>query len=124
MEWNFLESGDKTIGAHYAVRIKRTVFLLKICYDEEYSACSPGNLLLEKVVEHASKSGDVDEINCVADCAWHRNWAMKKRLLHDVVILPDIPLLSGLIGRALNSRKFRAYLERPASADPPISKTS
>lgn len=99
MEWNFLESGGAPIGAHYAVRVRRTLYLLKIGYDERHAACSPGNLLLEKVVESASVSGDVDEINCVADCAWHRNWAMKRRDLYDVIILPSIPLVSSWVAR-------------------------
>lgn len=114
MEWNFLESAGTTIGAHYAVRIKRTLFLLKIAYDEAHSACSPGNLLIDKTIEHASRTGDVDEINCVADCAWHRNWAMQNRLLYDIVILPKIPVLSVLAGKILNSENplIRALVQR------------
>ncbi len=107
MEWNFLESAGETVGAHYAVRIRRTLFLLKIAYDEAYSACSPGNLLIEKTVQHAIEAGDVDEINCVADCAWHRNWAMQNRLLYDLVILPKIPVLSALAEKILNSENPR-----------------
>ena len=112
MEWNFLETGEKTIGAHYSVRIKRTLFLLKIGYDEAYSACSPGNLLLEKAVEHASRAGDVDEINCVATAAWHKNWGMKKRLLYNLVILPKIPVISRLLSRTLQSEAFAQFRAR------------
>ncbi len=114
MEWNFLESAGKTVGAHYAVRIKRTVFLLKIAYDEAHSACSPGNLLIEKTIQNAVSAGDVDEINCVADCAWHRNWDMRNRLLYDLVILPKIPVLSALAGKILNSEnpRIRALIHR------------
>ncbi len=112
MEWNFLETGDQTIGAHYAVRMNRTVFLLKIAYDEAYSACSPGNQLLEKAIEHACQAGDVAEINCVSDCAWHKNWGMKKRTLHDLVILPDLPVISALVSTLLNSKTFHQLKER------------
>ncbi|MEO8615846.1 MAG: GNAT family N-acetyltransferase [Luteolibacter sp.] len=112
MEWNFLETGEKTIGAHYAVRIKRTLFLLKIGYDEAYSACSPGNLLLAKVIEHASRAGDVDEINCVAECAWHKNWGMQQRLLYDLVILPKIPVVSRLLSRIFQSELFKQVRAR------------
>ena len=103
MEWNFLEIAERTIGAHYAVRINRTLFLLKIAYDEEFSAYSPGNLLLEKAIESACNAGDLDEINCVADCAWHKNWSMESRLLYDLIILPKIPVISMLLSRLLNS---------------------
>lgn len=119
MEWNFLETGEKTIGAHYGVRLNRTLFLLKIGYDEAYSACSPGNLLLEKTIEHACKAGDLDEINCVADCAWHRSWGMKKRLVYDLVILPRIPVISGFLAALLNSETFRKLTARPSIESPP-----
>lgn len=112
MEWNFIETKDKTIGAHYAVRIKRTLFLLKIGYDESYSVCSPGNLLLEKAIEHATRMGDVDEINCVADAAWHKNWGMQKRVLYDLVILPKIPIISRLLKRLSQSNLFNQFYAR------------
>lgn len=112
MEWNFVETGGKSIGAHYAVRIKRTLFLLKIGYDEDYSACSPGNLLLEQIIINACLDGDLDEINCVAECTWHKNWAMEKRLLHDLVILPKVPVLSTLLGIIFRSRSFHRLQER------------
>ncbi|MCB1130063.1 MAG: GNAT family N-acetyltransferase [Verrucomicrobiae bacterium] len=112
MEWNFLETAGRTIAAHYAVRIRRTVFLLKIGYDESFSACSPGNLLIERAIAHAAGRGDVDEINCVADCAWHRNWAMKKRWLHDLIILPEIPIISPLLCRVLMSKAARGFWKR------------
>ncbi len=112
MEWNFLETEGRSIGAHYAVRIKRTLFLLKIGYDESYSAYSPGNLLLEQIIANACLAGDLDEINCVAECAWHRNWAMKNRVLHDLVILPRVPVLSSLLGLVLRSKAFQRIQER------------
>lgn len=112
MEWNFLETGNKSIGAHYAVRIKRTLFLLKIGYDENYSACSPGNLLLEQIIENACLSGDVDEINCVAECAWHKNWAMKHRRLYELYLLPNVPVISALLCSMLHSKTFQKIQAR------------
>ncbi len=114
IEWNFLETREKTIGAHYAVRLNRTLFLLKIGYDEAYSACSPGNLLLEKTIEHACTNGDLDEINCVADCAWHRSWGMQKRRVYDLLFLPRIPLVTSLLDTLLNSQSFQKLTARPA----------
>jgi hypothetical protein len=106
MEWNFLEAGGRTIGAHYGMRINRTVFLIKIAYDQEFASCSPGNLLLARVIEHACELGDIDEINCVADCDWHKNWAMQSRELHDLIVLPSVPLLSAALSTVLNSAVF------------------
>jgi CelD/BcsL family acetyltransferase involved in cellulose biosynthesis len=117
MEWNFLETAGRTIAAHYAVRVKRTLFLIKIGYDESFSACSPGNLLIERAIAHAVERGDVDEINCVADCAWHRNWAMKRRQLHDLLILPDVPLITPLMRLVLDRMASRGALKSEAPID-------
>ena len=110
MEWNFLETGDKTIGAQYGIRINRTLYLLKIGYDQEFAFCTPGNLLFNKAVENACAAGDVDEINCVSNSAWHKNWATTGRLLYDLIVLPRIPLLSALLCRVLNSKSIRKRL--------------
>ncbi len=112
MEWNFMEGDGATIGAHYAVRVRRTVYLLKIGYDERYSKTTPGNVLLEKVVEHAIAAGDVDEISLVADCEWHRHWAMTRRELHDVIILPPVPFISSWLARFMVTGTGRKLLDR------------
>ena len=112
MEWNFMEGDGTTIGAHYAVRVRRTIYLLKIGYDERYSSFTPGNVLIEKAVEHASAAGDVDEVNFVADCEWHRHWAMARRELHDVIILPRIPLVSAWLARFLGSDTGSKLVDR------------
>jgi CelD/BcsL family acetyltransferase involved in cellulose biosynthesis len=111
MEWNFIEGDGTTIGAHYAVRVRRTIYMLKIGYDERYYAYTPGNVLIEKVVEHASAAGDVDELNFVADCEWHRHWAMARRELHDVIILPRIPLVSAWLARFMATDMGRKLLD-------------
>jgi len=112
MEWNFIESGEATIAAHFGVRIHRTLFLLKICYDEEHAGCSPGNLLIENVVKQACETRDLDEINCVADCAWHKNWQMKERRIFDLVILPKIPFISAILSSILRSDTFQRLKDR------------
>lgn len=112
MEWNFMEGDGTTIGAHYAVRVRRTVYLLKIGYDERYSKSTPGNVLLEGVVEHAIAAGDVDEISLVADCEWHRHWAMKRRLLYDVVVFPSVSVFTPLIRRFLRSSLSQHLVRR------------
>jgi CelD/BcsL family acetyltransferase involved in cellulose biosynthesis len=112
MEWNFIEGDGTTIGAHYAVRVRRTIYLLKIGYDERYSAFTPGNVLIEKAVEYASAAGDVDEINFVADCEWHRHWGMARRELHDVIILPLVPFVSSWLARFLGSDMGSKLVDR------------
>jgi hypothetical protein len=97
MEWNFLEADGKTLAAQFAMRINRTLYVLKIGYRDDYSFCTPGNLLFAKVIENSIAQGDVDEINCMAVCDWHKEWNVQSRPLYDLILFPRTPILSALI---------------------------
>jgi hypothetical protein len=67
--------------------------------------------------------GDVEEINCLSDTAWHRNWRMSTARYTDMVITPRraAPTLAGLVevrgaalARRAASRGRRAALDRAA----------
>lgn len=88
LEWNFLELDGRTISGHLALRSGRTLFVLKIGYEKEFASYAPGNLLLEKVIEHSCGCGDVDEINFLAECDWHGDWAVRSQPLREVTIFP------------------------------------
>ncbi|NOU36469.1 MAG: GNAT family N-acetyltransferase [Kiritimatiellaceae bacterium] len=107
MEWNFLEADGKTIAAHFAMRINRTLYVIKIGYRDDYSFCTPGNLLFAKVIENSIAQGDVDEINCMAVCDWHKEWNVQGRSLYDLVVFPRIPVFSALICSA--ARMLKAH---------------
>lgn len=106
MEWNFLEADGKTIAAQFAMRIRRTLHVLKIGYREDYAFCTPGNLLFAKVIEHSCAQGDVDEINCMTSWNWHKDWNMRSRVIYDLIVFPRIPLLAPLL-RLASSRLNR-----------------
>lgn len=101
LELHFLEAENKYIAAQMAVKMGRTLALLKIGYDESYSFCSPGNILFEKTVERAYASNDTDEINCITDMPWHDNWKMLKRPYYNLWIYPrrPFPYMVGVLGR-------------------------
>lgn len=92
LEWHFLETEGKTIAGQLGVRVGRVLNLLKIAYDESYAQCAPGNLLFEKTLQRAFASEDIDEINCLTDMPWHRNWRMDRRPYYDIWIYPRRPL--------------------------------
>lgn len=96
MEWNFLEAQGKTIAAQFAVRIRRTLHVIKIGYREDYSFCTPGNLLFAKVIENSCAQGDVDEVNCMTSWDWHKDWNMRSRRVYDLIVFPSIPALAGI----------------------------
>ena len=109
VEWNFIETEDKTIAAHFAIRVNRKLYIDKIGYDEHYKDCSPGNLLFNQAIEDAFSNGDVEELNTGADCPWHYQWQVKSRKTYDAVIIPQIPVLCCILKAAFKIlKKFHA----------------
>ncbi len=97
LEWHVLTIGGETAAVHFAARLGRSLTLLKIAYDERFSRLSPGNLLFERTVERAFAAGDVDEVNCLTDMPWHRNWSLPQVRYRHVRVFPHraLPLLCG-----------------------------
>jgi len=91
LEWHFLEAEGKTIAAHLALKINRSLIIFKICYDQAYSSYSPGAVLFEKMFERAFHSGDVDEVNLLTDYAWNQNWQAERRSYYNLYLFPDKP---------------------------------
>jgi len=77
-EINLLEMDSAVIAAQFSLVVDGTMYILKIGYDEEWSSMSPGNLLLEDVLDRCEKSGAVQYVNLITDGAWHRNWGPKQ----------------------------------------------
>ena len=92
LEWHFLIIEGKPTAGHLAVRMGRRLTLLKIAYDETYSECAPGNMLLYNLIERAYQSDDTDEIDCLTDMPWHRNWDMPQKKYYRVMMYPRRPL--------------------------------
>jgi hypothetical protein len=109
MEFSFLESGDRTLAAHYAMRSGRTLYILKMAYDEACSAASPGNLLMLRVIQAAADSGRFDEINFVSDPPLLAKWNVQHRPLHHLVVFPDIPLIAPLLKAVIASGKIHSF---------------
>ncbi len=105
LEWHFLQTQGKVIAGQFAAKMGSTLIVMKIGYDESYGWCSPGNYLFEHTVERAFASGDTDEIDCLTDMPWHRNWKMKQRDYHNLWIYPrrPIPLIFGAFGRRIKN---------------------
>jgi CelD/BcsL family acetyltransferase involved in cellulose biosynthesis len=99
LEWHFLDAEEKTIAGHLAIRVNRSLVIYKIGYDEAYSSYSPGQVLFERMVERAFTTGDVDEIDCLTDYPWNRNWQMEQRTYYNLSIFPFrlVPLLTGFV---------------------------
>ncbi len=97
IDWYFLEKENKTIAVYSASRINSTIYGLKTGFDEQFAQYAPGNILFQRMVQNAFESGDVNEINCMSDMPWQKKWKMDQRTLYDLLILPNIPLLSDIL---------------------------
>ena len=109
MAFSFLEAGDKTIAAQYAMLSNRTMYCLKTGYDEDYAACSPGNMLLLKIIEAACGSGKFDELNLISGAAILDKWNVQKRPLYHLIVFPAIPVLSRLLKLIIQSGRIHNF---------------
>lgn len=117
LEWHMMHVGEKTIAAHLAVRMHRSIVLLKIAYDEAYARYSPGTLLFEKLAEWAFADADTDELNCLTDMDWHKLWQMQQREYLDHRYYPTTPAGIALgLGPRLAHRAFKRIIA--ARSDP------
>jgi hypothetical protein len=109
MGFSFLESDGQTIAAHYAMRNADTLYILKMGYDEEFESCSPGNLLMLKVIQAACDSGAFREINFVSNPPLLEKWNVERKALHHFIFMPKIPLLSNLVRKIIESGKIHSF---------------
>lgn len=109
MAFSFIETGDKTIAAQYAMRASRILYTLKMGYDEDYSEYSPGNMLLLKVIEAACQSGCFDELNLISGATKLEKWNVRKRPLYHLIVFPAIPVLSSLLAWIIRSGKVHSF---------------
>ncbi len=88
LELHLMSVNGEIIAAHFGVRMKRTLILLKIAFDENYARYTPGSLLFFKMMEKIYSDQDIDEVNCLTDMRWHQTWKMRKRNFNDLRLYP------------------------------------
>lgn len=107
MVWNFLETEEQTIGTHYAIRIKRTLFLLKICYDDRFSACSPG------MVERGTPHHQLGKTEAIESLTLHETSG--EPLLASAWIQPELRLDVEVNGTPFGARTAESLLDHWAA---------
>lgn len=73
-EINLLKINNKTIAGQFCLLVDDTIYVLKIGYNEDYSKFSPGNILLENLIQRACQDRSMKYINLVTDSKWHKDW--------------------------------------------------
>jgi CelD/BcsL family acetyltransferase involved in cellulose biosynthesis len=76
---DFLELNGKPIAAHYAVTVEGRYFLTKAGYDESYHRYSPGQLLVNEILNETESRG-LRELDFVGPATWDEGrWADSRR---------------------------------------------
>jgi CelD/BcsL family acetyltransferase involved in cellulose biosynthesis len=73
-EINLLKAGSSCLAGQFCLRVGDTYNILKIGYDETYSAMAPGNILLDRLLQDISTRKMFTRVDLISDMAWHRNW--------------------------------------------------
>ena len=73
-EIRLLELDGQAVAAQLGLRTPGLLSLLKIGFDEQHAALSPGSLLLEQTLEIAVSDSDTQRVSLVTDPAWADRW--------------------------------------------------
>lgn len=104
----FLRLGGRVAAMQLALEWQQRFWLLKISHDQEFAACSPGQLLMLHTLRHAADSQlrSYEFMGVMAD--WTRLWTRQwRRCLH----LRAVPF-SAAAGRLLARRGMRLVWNR------------
>jgi CelD/BcsL family acetyltransferase involved in cellulose biosynthesis len=99
---SFLRLDGRPVAFHYALRAGGTYLLLKPGYDEALKECSPGQLLMEDVLQDCIGSGFLEFDFLGPDMTWKRDWTGLTRRHTWLFVFRDTTF-----GRAVRSAKFR-----------------
>ena len=98
---NFLRVGGKRISFSYLLQSRNRLYAVKIGYDPEFHAYSPGNMLLNLLLKDACASG-IEEYDLLGgDDEWKFEWTKEKREHRWLFLFRD-----RLHARALHYLKF------------------
>ena len=70
-----LFAGEKAVAGEFLIRTGGWEHIYKIGYDKDFTKGSPGQLLLQLVIERAKASEAADRLSLVSNQDWHRDWA-------------------------------------------------
>lgn len=98
----FLEVGGKPVAFHYGLTYGGRYFLLKPGYDEALKECSPGQLLVDEVLQDCVGKGLREFDFLGPNMVWKTDWTDKLRVHTWLYVFRD-----SRFGRALCTAKFK-----------------
>jgi CelD/BcsL family acetyltransferase involved in cellulose biosynthesis len=100
-----LNIDGRIAASQLTVRVGRTLFLLKIAYDEQLAHLSPGNVLMANLVEICCEDPNVDRIDCTVWQPWHQRWGMFREPTFRLTAFDSMSVRGALAGVVWNSRR-------------------
>ncbi|MFN7134567.1 MAG: GNAT family N-acetyltransferase, partial [Myxococcales bacterium] len=98
----FLRVGGEAVGFHYGLTRGDTYYLPKMAYAEELKECSPGQLIMQAVLEDCCARG-LKEFDFLGPLMpWKQDWTDEVRVHHWLYVFAK-----SRKGRALEQLKFR-----------------
>lgn len=72
---NTLAADGRCLAAQFCLLADKTVYMLKVGYDEAYGRYAPGKLLNDRFIKRCLEDPSVECINYATDTSWHADWA-------------------------------------------------
>jgi CelD/BcsL family acetyltransferase involved in cellulose biosynthesis len=99
LEWHVLARDGRPVAMHMAVRLGRTLGLVRICYDEGIAKHMPGNLLLKAMAEREHADGRSDRVDFLQAQTWNHGWRMHA-VPYGATFLPAPGVAARVLGSA------------------------
>ncbi|HUI63604.1 MAG TPA: GNAT family N-acetyltransferase [Bacteroidota bacterium] len=121
LRFAFLRIGGKAVAAQFLVVCAQRLWVLKVGFDETYSRCSPGILLMHKVIEHCfEKQYEAFEL-LGANESWLSIWKPQLHIhetyrLYPVSLLPLVSHAIEISGHALG--RVRTLMKKQQDGTP------
>jgi CelD/BcsL family acetyltransferase involved in cellulose biosynthesis len=98
----FLDVNGVPIAAHFALTLGGKCYALKCAYDQKYSACAPGHLIVNSILRDCAERGlsDFEFLGPMSE--WKSKWTS---LFHQLAFSYVFP--NSAYGRMLHSAKFK-----------------
>lgn len=117
LEWQAIRVGDRLVAAGMGVRCGTTLMLPKLAFDESFSECRPGSLLVETIIENAFARQEIVELNPMSSLSWSCHWRMGHAKYTDLYlvrrgVLPILFQLPSIMAIRLYQNLLRPWIPR------------
>jgi CelD/BcsL family acetyltransferase involved in cellulose biosynthesis len=100
-------------ASQLSVRVARTLFLIKIAYEEQLAHLSPGNVLMANLIEACCEDPNIDRIDCIVWQPWHQRWGSVREPTFRLTAFNPRSVRGALAGTVWNTRRHLVDRRHP-----------